>query len=216
MYLSNRVAARIEQLLPYSTNNQVFINGNLLDNQLYPDMRIFWEYTPRGVHNDLLLGGASTNAGGWPVDFFENILRYRVGLDINPLGNDIERKRFLLDIAIDEGLPVYPQDGSIMLIDGVVVAIFDFLARIDIDETHPPSNSYSASISHTGKSTDLEFLYDWYLFKDGEKLFRIDFGDGVDMVHFEIDEPGVYNVVIYAFCNDKEVFGLYSRDIVVD
>ena len=216
MLLANRITAQIEPLLPYSTNNEVFINGNLTYNPIYPDMHLFKEYTPRFLHNNVLLGGLENNLWGWKLNFFEDVLRYRVGLNINHLGNDMDRKMYLLNEAITSGMPVYPQEGSIAIIDGVIVSILSFYGRIDIENTAP--YNFTATIHHTSKASDLEFEYLWYVYKDGARLEFIN-PDNPDLyqVSFEVLESGTYSFKIYAFLshNGVKALEIFSFEIEV-
>jgi hypothetical protein len=90
-------------------------------------------------------------------------------------------------------MPVYPLEGSIALIDGVVVAMFDFFGRIDVIED--PCGTFIANFSHTGKSTSLDFQYDWYLYKDGLRMSKI--VENTDIVSKFLYEPGQYYFKVY-------------------
>jgi len=195
--LANRISARVEPLLPYTSNNQLFVTGNLVGNPIYPNMNIFWEYHPRaatiGAAGQLF--GGNNDFTGWPQGFFVNVIRYRVGLNVNHAGN-IVRRQYLQDRAISYGMPVYPQEGSVAIIDGVVVAMLNFFARLDVEEVSP--NAFVATANHTGRSSSLDFEYIWYIYRDGQRKNRIDTDYYSEhQVFFSIVEPGSYQFRVF-------------------
>ena len=190
MQLANRIVGKIEPLLPYSDNNQVFITGNLIQNPIYPNTSDFHEYTPRASLYD--------NFGG-PNDFrnpfqslFGRIIQYRVGINLQH--PPLERQQFLLDRAISNGMPVYPLEGSVAIIDGTVVAILNFFGRLDIEEIN---NIFLISAKHTGKATDLEFKYDWYLYRNGQRVKQIITVNTHDKIQVEVSIPGIYQIKLF-------------------
>jgi len=212
--LANRISAVIEPLLPYSDNNQVFINGNLRLNPIYPHRGYFPEYNPRAVHVDLL--GGANNFATWPQNFFANVIRYRIGLDINhPTGGN-ERRQYLLDRAITYGMPAYPQEGSIAIIDGVVVVILNFFGRLDVEES--TANNFTAVANHIAKATDLEFEYIWYIYRDGQRLEQIyrDY-EGIGYINYEINEPGSYQFRVFVrFSGGQNIINFFSTRFEVE
>ena len=204
MLYANRITTRIEPLLPYSTNNEVLFHGNLVENPIYPDMDelLFREYVPPLLFNRINLGGCSSS-----YDFFLHVIRYRVGLNITSLGFDLERRNHLINEAISMGMPVYPQEGSVKLIDGVVVSMQGFFGRIDIDETTP--NSFTATANHTGKASDLEFEYIWYLYKNNQRVKQIN-PDNADLsqVSYDIYDPGIYSFKVSVYISESELLVL--------
>ena len=213
MQLVGRISAGIEPLLPYSDNNQVFINGNVRLNPIYPHREPFPEYTP-GVFRTAIFGG-NNNFAAWPQNFFGNVIRYRIGLDINHAGGTA-RRQYLLDRAVTYGMPVYPQEGSIAIIDGVVLAMLNFFGRIDVEEN--TSNNFTATANHTGKATDLEFEYIWYIYRDGRRLEQIyrDY-EGIGYINYEINEPGSYQFRVFVrFPGGPNILNLLSTRFEVD
>ena len=200
--LANRISARVEPLLSYSSNNQLFVIGNLVLNPIYPSMDIFHEYSPRTMRGERLFGGP--NDFGWPL-FFVNVIRYRIGLNANHIENN-ERRQCLLDRAITYGMPVYPQEGSVAIIDGVVVAMLNFFVRLDVEEVSP--NDFIATANHTGKSSNLDFEYIWYIYRDGQKKKQI-YTDSynANQVVLSIAEPGSYQFRVFIRLAD-------GRDII--
>ena len=185
---ANRVAAQVEPLLPYSTDNQVFLIGNVWFNPLYPHKDDFLEYKPRAAFGHRLWGA---NEIGVSFQYIiGEVIRLHIGLDITQIG-DNDREQYLLNRAITYGKPVWPQAGSVSLVDGVVVGILDFFGRVDVVEISP--GNFSAKVNHTGMASDLEFEYVWYLYEDGRRLRQI-FADayGIGYLNIEINEPGLY------------------------
>ena len=200
MKLANRITARIEPLLAYSDANQVFILGNLAMNPLYPHAVIFREYSPRTV-SSVNLGGENV-LGHWLDNYFGNVIRYRIGLDISHVMS-LEKRRYLQNRAITYGMPVYPQEGSVTIIDGTVVAMLNFFGRVDIEEVSP--NKFLATIHHTGKTSNLKFEYVWYLYRNGQRVEQIyidSFGKGY--LSHEIFSPGSYQFRVFTrLLNDR-------------
>ena len=192
MHLSNRIAARVEPLLPYSEHNQLFLIGNLISNPLYPTRNHFSAYTPRTTV-DRAFGQSSIN--GFPDHFMEHIMRYRLGINVLHGGNS-ERRQYLLDAAITYGTPVWPQEGAVTLIDGTVVGVMHFFGRVDIEEVR--HNHFIAVLNHTGKASDLSFGYVWYIYRDGQRVDQIYIdNDGRGYVEFQFEEPGIYQFRVF-------------------
>ena len=195
MHFSNRVSTRVEPLLPYSIDNQVFLMGNVVDNPLYPHLADFGMYIPRTTINRMWGNNYIYAGHAWPQDFISDVIRNRIGLNIvNVPDND--RKQYLLDRAITYGMPVWPMEGSISVVDGVVVGMLHFFGRVDVEQTC--SNSFAATINHTGSAGSLEFEYAWYLYQEGQKLEQIHEDiDGNVQLSFAIDEPGSYQLRVF-------------------
>ena len=201
--LANRISARVEPLLLYSDSNQLFVTGNLVSNPIYPTMNIFQEYRPRTV--GALLFGGNNDFTRFPWRFFVDVVRYRVGLNVNRTENN-ERRQYLQDRAISYGMPVYPQEGSVAIIDGVVVVMLNFFARLDIEEISP--NTFIATANHTGKSSSLDFEYIWFIYRDGQRKEQIyrDYYSASQVV-LSIAEPGSYQFRVFIRLAD-------GRDII--
>jgi hypothetical protein len=195
MHLANRVANDIEPLLPYSEDNLVLIHGDPANNPIYPDTKKFADYKPRARTGMEAIGGHET-LGSWPQNFFKNVIRERIGIDFDSV-ECLERRQDLLNEAIANGQPVYPLEGSTTIIDGVVVVIFNFFGIVDVDETTP--GNFIVNVKHTGKSSNLEFEYIWYLYRDGERVYKVyEDLDGTGYFEFEIDQPGNYQFKVNA------------------
>jgi len=204
MHLANRLTIRIEPLLKYS-NNQVFIVGSLYGNPLYPTTHVLRAFTPRTMRlnrhfgvNNVITG--STITRNWLV----NVIRYRMGVNIQHAGNNA-RRQYLLNRAINYGMPVYPQEGSVAIIDDTVVVILNFLGQITV-------NNFTATINHTGKATDLEFEYHWYLYKNGTRQDRIGY---YSTINFEATDPGTYQLRVFVRLNESNIFNLRSEYLEV-
>lgn len=212
---SNRLAVRVEPFLPYSNDNQVMVAGNLLLNPIspikpiVPNQTIFQEYTSRYIYAKNNTFGGYNNPP-YLGAFFPVVMRYLSGIDTSSPGN-LERRQYLLDRAISDGMPVYPQEGSVALIDGTVVAMLNFYARLDVEETG--SGSFVVTANHIGKSTDLEFMYSWYVYKDGQRLYQIYESSGVDHIEFTIGERGeAYQFFVNIYLSDgREILGVRSE-----
>jgi len=205
MHFTNRVATHVEPLLPYSTNNQVFLTGNIIANPLYPHMTDFTEFTPPRAMGRRMFG--MDVIGLWPDMFLPEVIRHRIGLNINHVST--ERRHYLIEQAITYGMPVYPQDGSVSLIDGVVVVMLNFFSRVDVEQPSP--NSFIVIANHTGKATDLEFVYTWYLYSNGERLHEISPPENTSIIDYEIIEPGSYQFRVFVcFPDERNVINDFS------
>jgi len=205
MQLANRIAKRIEPLLPYSNNNQVFITGNLIANPIYPHTSVFREYTPRAPLFDNF-GGRNDFRDG-PQNLFGRMIQYRVGINLQH--PHLERQQYLLDRAISNGMPVYPLEGSVALIDGTVVVILNFFGRLDIKEIY--NNIFLISAKHTGKATDLKFEYIWYLYKSGQRVKQIMTGNTSYKIQLEVSDLGIYQIRVYVrFQDGRNIIDFFS------
>ena len=203
MQLANRIVKRIEPLLPYSNNNQVFITGNLIANPIYPHTSVFREYTPRAPLFENF-GGRNDIRDSSFQNLFGRIIQYRVGINLQH--PNYQRQRYLLDRAISNGMPVYPLEGSVALIDGTVVVILNFFVRLDVEEVSP--NTFIAIANHTGKSSSLDFEYIWYIYRDGQRKEQIYTGSyNASQVVLSIAEPGSYQFRVFIRLAD-------GRDII--
>ena len=191
MFLANRLASHIEPLLPYSERNQVFLTGNIVNNPLYPHMSDFTEFTPPRAQGNRMFGFDAI--GVWPDRFLPNVIRYRIGLNIRHVG--LERRSDLLEQAISYGMPVYPLEGSVALVDGVVVVMLNFYGRIDIEDIY--TNYFTATANHTGKSTDLEFVYTWFLYSNRARLREIAPPSYSSSIDYAITQPGSYQFRVF-------------------
>ena len=211
--LADRIMARAEPLLPYSYNNYLFVHGNVIDNPIYPHMhsRIFPQYTPRATTR--VLFGGNNDHTSWVRNVFNNMVRYRVGLHVNVYyDRDHERRASLIDRAITLGMPVYPQEGSVAVIDGVVVAMLNFFGRVDVYEVFP--HNFFATVSHTGMASNLGFNYTWYLYRDGTRISEV--GEGANIV-YEITEIGYHQFRVFvALVDGRNVINVFSQAIRVD
>jgi len=152
-----------------------------------------------------LLFGGNNDFTRFPWRFFVDVVRYRVGLNVNRTENN-ERRQYLQDRAISYGMPVYPQEGSVAIIDGVVVVMLNFFARLDIEEISP--NTFIATANHTGKSSSLDFEYIWFIYRDGQRKEQIyrDYYSASQVV-LSIAEPGSYQFRVFIRLAD-------GRDII--
>ena len=212
LHFTNRVAARIEPLLPHSTNNQVFLLGNIAYNPIYPHMADFTLYTPRTTVTRMW---GVYDVGYWPSDFIGNVMGYRIGLNVAPVPC-YDKKMYLADRAITYGMPVWPQEGSVAFVDGVIVGMFNFFGRVDVENTGP--GSFVATANHTGKASDLMFSYDWYLYRDWQRLRHVYsdvFGSGE--LRFEIDTVGFYRFrVLVRLMDGTEIIDNFSAFFEVE
>ena len=208
LHFTNRVAARIEPLLPHSTNNQVFLLGNIASNPIYPHMADFLEYTPRATSSRMW---GVYDVGYWPSDFIGHVMGYRIGLNVDYVPC-YDRKEYLADKAITYGMPVWPQEGSVAFVDGVIVGMFNFFGRVDVEKTG--TRNFVATANHTGKASDLMFLYDWYIYNEGQRLGHVYtdvFGSGV--LKYEIDTAGSYQFRVFVRLMDGTEIIDYFSDI---
>ena len=89
---------------------------------------------------------------------------------------------------------IYPEDGSIKIIDGVMVVNFD--APIAAEITFSPENKHLTLQCVTGKRlADEEFSYVWYIYHDGLKIDTVYTADKVS--YYDIDAPGEYNALLF-------------------
>jgi len=196
MQLANRIVGRIEPLLPYSNNNQVFITGNLIANPIFPHTSVFREYTPRASHFDNF--GGPNDFRDWPQNLFGRIIQHRVGINLQH--PHLERQQYLLDRAISKGMPVYPLEGSVALIDGTVVVILNFFGRLDVEEIY--NNIFLINAKHTGKATNLKFEYIWYLYKSSQRVKQIITDNTSNEIYLEVGDPGVYQIRVFVRFQD--------------
>ena len=89
---------------------------------------------------------------------------------------------------------IYPEDGSIKIIDGVMVVNFD--APIAAEITFSPENKHLTLQCVTGKRlADEEFSYVWYIYHDGLKIDTVYTADKVS--YYDIDAPGEYSALLF-------------------
>jgi len=211
MQLANRIVKRIEPLLPYSNNNQVFITGNLIANPIYPHTSVFREYTPRAPLFDNF-GGRNDIRDSSFQNLFGRIIQYRVGINLQH--PNYQRQRYLLDRAISNGMPVYPLEGSVAIIDGTVVAILNFFGRLDMKEIY--NNIFLISAKHTGKATDLKSEYIWYLYKDSQRVKQIMTDNTSNEIQLDVSDPGVYQIRVYVrFQDGRNIIDFFSVNFEV-
>ena len=213
MHFINRLTTKIEPLLYLTENNEVLLIGNINANPLYPDTRLeFLEYSPRTQGNDLFIG----TIDGWRREWFSEIIRHRLGLNIKEIENAAHKEE-LLQTAITRGVPVYPQEGSVTVIDGVVVGILSFFGRVDVEQIS--FNTFAITSSHTGKSSDLEFEYLYYIYYiyDGQRQRLEQVHVGIeDNIIFNIEEAGEYQFRVYVrSLNGSNIINNFSQTIII-
>ena len=72
-----------------------------------------------------------------------------------------------------------------------------------------------ASAKHTGKATNLEFEYNWYLYRNGQRVEQI-ITDTSDEIQLEISEPGTYQIGVYVrFPGGSNIINFFSVDFEV-
>ena len=195
IHLTNRLAVHVEALLPHAPDNQVMIVGSLRDNPMYPARIDFLDFTPRTT-NTANVTFWGRDIGKWPENLYVRLMRYRLGLDLHTVHN--ARQVELLDMAIQQGMPVFPAPGSFQVIDGVVVGVLNFYGRVDVQEV--TLDRFAATIYHTGREMGT-FVYTWYLYQDGvgEWLYHDTTGGGDVVFDMGRHRQGAYQlkVVVY-------------------
>jgi hypothetical protein len=134
-----------------------------------------------------------------------------VGVDIDYPA--LEKWDELQDHAVNTGMSVYPHEGSVALVDGIIVVIFSFFGRIDVESADTPG-IYTATAHHTGKASDLQFDYEWYIYRDDHRLEMI-MGD--EQVVHEFAIPGSYQFrLLLNFPDGRNITSFVSPVIVVE
>ncbi|MCL1989139.1 MAG: glucosyltransferase domain-containing protein [Firmicutes bacterium] len=199
MNLANRLTLHIEPLLHYSDRNTIFIFGNnFRGNPLYPAINNFTEYTARTIQDSRVFG--NDNITGWGAGFLVGVIRNRIGLEVRSPSNN--ERTALLQSAITQGMPVYPTEGSVAIIDNVVVVMNNFFGRVDIEQIEEiDQTTFSLTYNHTGKSTDLPFEYEWrfYRLENGnpQEITDLRTHENTGQVYFNPAEPGEYQVRVW-------------------
>ncbi len=191
-YLWNRILSRVEETEGYRSDMPFIIASS--DSFAEDKRKNNDEFSPvilpgydQGFAGYIGLGSWS-NSNFKPVAISKNLFGFEFSVVDSATRSNILHSSDYLEMNI------YPEDGSIKIIDGVMVVNFD--APIAAEITFSPENKHLTLQCVTGKRlADEEFSYVWYIYHDGLKIDTVYTADKVS--YYDIDAPGEYNALLF-------------------
>ena len=138
---------------------------------------------------------------GLSQDFLRNTKK-TVNLFINMLGADVtyaseEQIDAIMKTYEFEQLTVYPAQGSIKVIDGIMTVNFIDHERLSSDNVNVETNGNTISITHTNRPEEVETA--WYIYTEDD-IIKIWYTDS-NTLNYSFDEDGSYSITL--FVRDK-------------
>lgn len=132
--------------------------------------------------------GIWSNSNVKPLAISKNLF----GLEFS--GVDTNTRSHILHSSGYLEMNIYPEDGSVKIIDGVMVVNFD--APIAAEISYSPENKYLTLQCVTGERLAGEdFSYVWYIYHNGSKIDTVYTQD--EVCNYDIDESGEYRALLF-------------------
>ena len=200
--LTTRLLSRIEPLLPLSESRTIAMIGNMRFNPEYP----------RGTHFPFQYGEPS-NPGLWgqfigynseQTNKLVSNLSNRHGVHNLRIANP-DKMREVRHSALAMDMPIFPLEGSVALIDDIIVVKLAPVAAIDV--TPLEGGMHRVSVSHSkSQDSDGGYLYAWYIYRDASRIDIKWYEPGLSEFDYELTEGGEYRFQVFIRTSDNQDF----------
>lgn len=208
--MANRVVMRIEELEEYPQVRKVLIGGTPINRQDYGTAEVMFDdviINDRGLWGQYV-GMSASGMSDYSLVKFNHFMNGFLGTNFESIKADEAVERLKTDEYAK--MPLWPNKGSVQVIDDVIVVKMDEYRWIDINKNNQ-THEFRLQSGDEGK-----MYYVWQLFKDEKEISNY---VGKDRTfEADLDEVGSYYARVYIKNEEtgKTLASVVSEDIVIN
>ncbi|MCL2356004.1 MAG: glucosyltransferase domain-containing protein [Defluviitaleaceae bacterium] len=184
--ITTRLLARIDPLIPYSQSNTIIVIGNLSESVYYP--QAVSAFARENVKRTGLSGQfVGFSAYGYSSHQLAVLLNTIHGTRLTAAPP--EQYSEILDKVITAQLPVFPREGSVAVIDDIIVINISPVAVVTGELTE--GNALLIETRHTGRGLVGE-VYTYFIYRNGNMVSYVSDAEAIHEI--ELHRSGTYEI----------------------